>query len=145
MLQPFPFLPAWKVHMKEQLVRLVLRMYRNGLTYPDAVREFQKTFIVAVLRDQNGNQVKAARKLGMHRNTLRLLKSSSRRILRQKRKASERTAITTVIHKACHNVASCTVTLEAFRKEESFERDRHKEPVADCLCCTLASEEAEVS
>ena len=57
--------------MKEQLERLVLQMYRSGTAYFEAVREFQKAFIIAVLRDQNGNQVRAAGKLGMHRNTLR--------------------------------------------------------------------------
>lgn len=57
--------------MKEQLDKLVLQMYRSGASYPEAVREFQKAFIIAVLRDVNGNQVRAAKQLGMHRNTLR--------------------------------------------------------------------------
>ena len=35
------------------------------------MREFQKVFIVTVLRDQKGNQVRAAQELGMNRNTLR--------------------------------------------------------------------------
>lgn len=57
--------------MKEQLERLVLQMYRSGTSYCEAVEEFQKAFIVAVLRDKNGNQVKAAEALRIHRNTLR--------------------------------------------------------------------------
>jgi DNA-binding NtrC family response regulator len=57
--------------MKEQLEKLVLQMCRSGMTYSEAITEFQKAFIVAVLRDQNGNQVKAAGRLGIHRNTLR--------------------------------------------------------------------------
>ena len=57
--------------MKEQLERLVLQMYRSGTPYSEAVREFQKAFVIAVLGDMNGNQVRAARQLGMHRNTLR--------------------------------------------------------------------------
>ena len=57
--------------MKEQLEKLVLQMYRSGTSYSEAVHEFQKAFLVAVLRGMNGNQVKAAAKLGMHRNTLR--------------------------------------------------------------------------
>ena len=57
--------------MKEQLEKLVLQMYRSGTSYSEAVREFQKVFIIAVLRDMNGNQVRVARQLGMHRNTLR--------------------------------------------------------------------------
>jgi Fis family transcriptional regulator, factor for inversion stimulation protein len=57
--------------VKEQLERLVLQMYRSGTPYSEAVREFRKAFIITVLRDQNGNQVRAAGKLGVHRNTLR--------------------------------------------------------------------------
>ena len=57
--------------MKEQLERLVLQMYRSGTPYSEAVWEFRKAFITTVLRDQNGNQVKAAEKLSIHRNTLR--------------------------------------------------------------------------
>jgi Fis family transcriptional regulator, factor for inversion stimulation protein len=57
--------------VKEQLERLVSQMYRNGTPYFEAIREFQKAFIIGVLRDQNWNQLRAAGKLGMHRNTLR--------------------------------------------------------------------------
>jgi Fis family transcriptional regulator, factor for inversion stimulation protein len=71
MSQPFPLLVFLKVHVKEQLERLVLQMHRSGTPYSEAVREFQKAFVIAVLRDLNGNQVKAAEKLRIHRNTLR--------------------------------------------------------------------------
>jgi alpha-D-ribose 1-methylphosphonate 5-triphosphate synthase subunit PhnI len=57
--------------VKEQLEQLALQMHRNGLRYCDAVREFQKAFLAAILREQNGNQVQAAKLLRMHRNTLR--------------------------------------------------------------------------
>ena len=57
--------------MKEQLEKLVQGMYQSGIRYGEAVRQFQKTFIIVVLRDHKGNQIKAAGKLGMHRNTLR--------------------------------------------------------------------------
>ena len=57
--------------MKEQLESVVLQMYKAGMRCSEAVREFQKTFILAVLKDQRGNQCKAAKKLGIHRNTLR--------------------------------------------------------------------------
>jgi Fis family transcriptional regulator, factor for inversion stimulation protein len=57
--------------VKEQLEKLVLQMYRSGILYSEAVWEFQKAFVVTVLRDLNGNQVRAAGKLDMHRNTLR--------------------------------------------------------------------------
>jgi DNA-binding NtrC family response regulator len=57
--------------MKEQLESVVLQMYRDGLRCSEAVREFQKAFILTVLKDQRGNQCRAAKKLGVHRNTLR--------------------------------------------------------------------------
>jgi Fis family transcriptional regulator, factor for inversion stimulation protein len=57
--------------MKEQLESVVLQMHKAGFQCSDAVREFQKAFILTVLKDQRGNQCKAADKLGVHRNTLR--------------------------------------------------------------------------
>jgi DNA-binding NtrC family response regulator len=57
--------------VRELLESVVLQMYRAGLQCSEAVREFQKAFILTVLKDQRGNQCKAAEKLGMHRNTLR--------------------------------------------------------------------------
>jgi Fis family transcriptional regulator, factor for inversion stimulation protein len=57
--------------MKVQLEDLTLQMYRSGIKYAEAVRGFQRTFILTVLQDQKANQCRAAEKLGMHRNTLR--------------------------------------------------------------------------
>jgi len=45
-------------------------MYQSGILYSEAVREFRKRFILTVLEQNNGNQCKAAKQLGMHRNTL---------------------------------------------------------------------------
>lgn len=59
------------MNLKKQLEELVKGMYCGGERYPDAVVEFKKTFIGTVLASYNGNQCKAARALGMHRNTLR--------------------------------------------------------------------------
>jgi Fis family transcriptional regulator len=52
------------------LETLVLRMHRRGILYFEALREFRKQFILVVLRDVDWNTSKAARMLGMHRNTL---------------------------------------------------------------------------
>jgi len=57
--------------VKAQLEKLVLQMYRSGLRYSEAVREFQSVFILTVLREHKTNQLRAAQSLGMHRNTLR--------------------------------------------------------------------------
>ena len=56
--------------MKDRLEALILQMYKSGILYTEAVREFKKRFIITVLQENNGNQCKAARQLGMHRNTL---------------------------------------------------------------------------
>ena len=56
--------------MKDQLEALVMQMYKSGIFYSEAVREFKKRFVMTVLEESNGNQCKAARQLGMHRNTL---------------------------------------------------------------------------
>lgn len=56
--------------MKDQLEALVMQMYKSGILYSEAVREFKKRFILTVLQETQGNQCKAARQLGMHRNTL---------------------------------------------------------------------------
>jgi DNA-binding NtrC family response regulator len=68
----FPgFQPQRDPAVKEELGQIVLQMYRSGLQYSEAVREFQKTFVATVLRETNVNQLNAAKKLGIHRNTLR--------------------------------------------------------------------------
>jgi DNA-binding NtrC family response regulator len=57
--------------MKEQLESVVLQMYRAGIRWSEAVREFQKAFIITVLKDQRGNQCNTAKILGIKENTLR--------------------------------------------------------------------------
>jgi Fis family transcriptional regulator, factor for inversion stimulation protein len=56
--------------VKDQLEALVLQMYRSNILYSEAVREFKRRFIITVLEENKGNQCRAARQLGMHRNTL---------------------------------------------------------------------------
>jgi Fis family transcriptional regulator, factor for inversion stimulation protein len=56
--------------VKDQLEALILQMYKSNILYSEAVREFKKRFIITVLEENRGNQCKAARQLGMHRNTL---------------------------------------------------------------------------
>lgn len=56
--------------MKDQLLTLVQNMYRSNILYSEAVREFKRCFIATVLEENKGNQCRAARQLGMHRNTL---------------------------------------------------------------------------
>lgn len=56
--------------MKDQLEALVAQMIEHHIDYEDAVREFERRFIRKILEKVNGNQSKAAKTLGMHRNTL---------------------------------------------------------------------------
>lgn len=56
--------------MKDQLEALVGQMVERGILFDEAVNEFQKKFIKRVLDRSKGNQSRAARLLGMHRNTL---------------------------------------------------------------------------
>ena len=59
--------------MQDHLESLVLRMRKGGIRYSEALREFQKIFVLTVLREQKWNQVRAAETLDVHRNTLRRL------------------------------------------------------------------------
>jgi transcriptional regulator with GAF, ATPase, and Fis domain len=56
--------------MRDGFDALISRMHTGGIRCAEAVREFRKAFIAAVLWENNCNQSKAARALGMHRNTL---------------------------------------------------------------------------
>lgn len=56
--------------MKDQLEALIQQMHKSGILYSEGVREFKKRFILMVLQENKGNQCRAARQLGMHRNTL---------------------------------------------------------------------------
>ncbi|HRC87023.1 MAG TPA: helix-turn-helix domain-containing protein [Thermoanaerobaculia bacterium] len=53
------------------LSRIVDELVRRGVTLDQARREFEKQFIVASLKSNDGNVCRSARSLGVHRNTLR--------------------------------------------------------------------------
>lgn len=56
--------------MKDQLESLVGMLVERGIHLEEAMTEFEKKFIKRVLDHQNGNQSRAAKVLGIHRNTL---------------------------------------------------------------------------
>lgn len=56
--------------MKSRLEALVTEMVERGIMFEDAVHEFEKHFILSVLKKTNGNLSKAADELRIHRNTL---------------------------------------------------------------------------
>jgi len=56
--------------VKQQLEALVSEMVEKGILFADAQREFEKRFIARVLERHSGNLSRAAKDLGIHRNTL---------------------------------------------------------------------------
>jgi Fis family transcriptional regulator len=56
--------------VKDQLESLIGMMVERGILLEEAVGEFEKKFIKRVLDRSDGNQSRAARVLGIHRNTL---------------------------------------------------------------------------
>jgi Fis family transcriptional regulator len=56
--------------VKDQLEALINQMIDKGLLFEEAVSEFEKKFILNALEKCNGNQTKAAKVMGIHRNTL---------------------------------------------------------------------------
>jgi Fis family transcriptional regulator len=76
--------------VKDQLEALVQQMYKSNILYSEAVREFKRRFITTVLEENKGNQCRAARELGMHRNTLSRTVSELRIDVRQFREGGKR-------------------------------------------------------
>lgn len=56
--------------MKDQLESLIAQLVDRGVPFPAALAEFEKKYIRCVLERTHGNHSRAARLLGMHRNTL---------------------------------------------------------------------------
>ena len=56
--------------MKDQLEGLVSQMVDRGILFDEAIGEFEKRFIKRTLERAQGNQCRAAKMLGIHRNTL---------------------------------------------------------------------------
>ena len=56
--------------MKTELEDLVEQMISRGIFFDEAVKEFEKKFILNTLTRYNHNLSKAATALGIHRNTL---------------------------------------------------------------------------
>ena len=56
--------------MKDHFDALIQQLVEKGIRYDAASADFEKKYIVKVLERSKGNQSRAARLLGMHRNTL---------------------------------------------------------------------------
>lgn len=60
-----------KQNLNGRLFQIVDELVRHGVPLDQAKREFEKQFIVATLRTNEGNLSRTAKSLGVHRNTLR--------------------------------------------------------------------------
>ncbi len=56
--------------MKSELEALVEKMIAGGILFEEAVKEFEKQFILRVVSRHGNNLSKAAEELHIHRNTL---------------------------------------------------------------------------
>jgi DNA-binding NtrC family response regulator len=56
--------------VKNQLESLIAQLVDREVPFPAASAEFEKKYIARVLERMEGNHCRAARLLGMHRNTL---------------------------------------------------------------------------
>jgi DNA-binding NtrC family response regulator len=56
--------------VRDQLNRLVDEMVSKGILYDDARQEFERRFISRALARSKGNVGRAAKMIGIHRNTL---------------------------------------------------------------------------
>ena len=54
-----------------RLLEIVDELVQQGVTLQQARKEFEKQFIVASIKSNDGNLGRSARSLGVHRNTLR--------------------------------------------------------------------------
>jgi DNA-binding NtrC family response regulator len=66
----FDLVSAGRVNVKDQLESLIGMMVERGILLEEAVTEFEKKYIKRVLERLDGNQSRAAKVLGIHRNTL---------------------------------------------------------------------------
>lgn len=57
--------------LNSRLGRIISELVRRGVPLEQARREFEKQYIVASLKSNEGNFGRSAKSLGVHRNTLR--------------------------------------------------------------------------
>jgi DNA-binding NtrC family response regulator len=58
------------LRLKERLEILCREMVEKGILFSEATGQFESCFIAEVLRRNNGNIMRTANVLGIHRNTL---------------------------------------------------------------------------
>lgn len=56
--------------LKDRLEALCAEMIDRGIFFPEAMEQFEKCFILEVVNRHDGNLLRAAERLKIHRNTL---------------------------------------------------------------------------
>jgi DNA-binding protein Fis len=62
--------PTPPLRFKERMEMLCTEMIDKGILYSEAMEQLERCFIAEVMRRNKGSIIKAAAKLGIHRNTL---------------------------------------------------------------------------
>lgn len=58
------------LRLKERMENLCREMVEKGILFSEATEKFERCFIAEVMKRNNGNLIRSAAKLGIHRNTL---------------------------------------------------------------------------
>lgn len=58
------------LNFHQKMERLIVEMVEQELPLKEALKEFEKIYIETAIRNHKGNKSKAAKALGLHRNTL---------------------------------------------------------------------------
>ncbi len=58
------------LRLKERLEILCMEMIERGILFSEAMEQFERCFITEVMRRNEGNLLRTAANLGIHRNTL---------------------------------------------------------------------------
>ncbi len=62
--------PKEQIRLKDRLEALCVEMLDRGIEFGEALDQFEKTFIVEMVKRNGGNMIRASAALGIHRNTL---------------------------------------------------------------------------
>ncbi len=76
------------LRLKERLEILCMEMIEKGILFSEAMEQFERCFIAEVVRRNDGNLIRSAANLGIHRNTLsKKIRSHKKPRLAQTQKA----------------------------------------------------------
>ncbi len=59
-----------QIRLKDRLEALCIEMLDRGIKFSEALDQFEKTFIIEMVKRNGGNMIRASASLGIHRNTL---------------------------------------------------------------------------